>query len=86
MPEEIVTPPDECGNCRFWKSIKPATGIGLCRKYAPNPVAQIEYDIGDNSIKTPAVYRWPRVFDEDWCGEHEGLKPAELSTSKQIGF
>lgn len=46
-----------CANCRFML-------MNACHRHAPMAKAS-----GDTSQVKRAV--WPRVYDDDWCGEWE---------------
>ena len=47
------SPPDACGDCRFWQPVRDEDGtrLGLCRRLPP------------------AYEGWPMTGPEDWCGE-----------------
>lgn len=49
----------QCKTCKHWQvTIMPVGGIsqGECRKKAPSSACEI---------------RWPIVWGDDWCSEHE---------------
>jgi len=48
-----------CCNCKFYREI--VQEHGLCRRYAPKPIATT--DCSD------IFWKQPDVFPEDWCGE-----------------
>ena len=61
---------ENCGNCRFYKSISPATDeivYGDCLRYAPRPV------LSDSFVAPPDdnVAWWPSVEIHQWCGDWE---------------
>ncbi len=60
---------------------------GLCRRHAPMPgMIEDGTDNGTSSISsgisssissgTSTGTRWPKTFDDDWCGEGEPTDPA----------
>jgi hypothetical protein len=62
-----------CGKCAFYhvEELGAWTQMGQCRRYAPRPVL---YDC-NRDTKGPhdgVDVGWPRVLDEDFCGDFEG--------------
>lgn len=69
----------QCANCRFFdekpkkKGWEPYTGV--CRRNAPT--AKYVQGMGNEDLIT----LWPRVHDEEWCGEY---KPGEAVLKKEL--
>jgi hypothetical protein len=64
-------PDPSCANCRFGIYIEgPSTGTGIvvCRRYPPHPVACVGegFEPGDS-----LQGYWPRTSPDDECGEHQ---------------
>jgi hypothetical protein len=54
----------ECKRCKYWSEESDIPSTGLCRRYAPRPIAghPIEGPESSDAI-------WPRTKPEEWCGE-----------------
>ena len=50
-----------CSDCLLWDG-PPQGGMGTCRRYAPRAGWQ-------KDPTSLADVRWPRTFDDEWCGE-----------------
>ena len=50
----------KCGTCKYFDRNQSAKVSGLCRRYAPRVLSA-------SGIRN----EWPKVFEGDWCGEHE---------------
>jgi hypothetical protein len=48
-----------CENCRFF-----CMRTNECRQHSPRPVAMNPYDPAPEA-------KWPRVENDDWCGEFQ---------------
>lgn len=58
-----------CKDCRFFEgSLEPEDKHGWCVRYPPTVVMNHNFD---------AEARWPKVHEEDWCGEWRSTKPYE---------
>jgi hypothetical protein len=64
----------ECKNCAFFDEDN--VGDGLCRRHAPGdflPHPAGLHESGEVLFWTLGQ-QWPRVYSNDWCGEHSGLQ------------
>lgn len=65
-----------CCHCVFFD--KTAENFGECRRYAPRP-NQCEYVPKIHAVGSVKVdVHWPKVYDNNWCGQFSGRKPDQL--------
>ena len=57
---------DSCGTCRFWEVTHEDSGQGVCRCHPPVSLVDKNYPEGYSTF-------WPTAFENEWCGEFEGL-------------
>lgn len=57
----------DCATCQYFAGYSaPDEHYGECRRNAPSPHVQ-----KDEEDFTDLFVWWPKVFDEDWCGEYK---------------
>ncbi len=67
-----------CGSCRFCLGMTGQEGMGMCRRYPPQPFPIIQSSQGvigsQEKYRVPAVlsYNPPVKFSDPACGEWEG--------------
>jgi len=55
---------EKCENCRFSHFPKEDEDMGTCKRNAPRPKAV-------NEITSKIFWMWPRMCNDEWCGEYE---------------
>ncbi len=63
-----MTTQADCKGCRWFAPLGLRhADTGLCRRYAPRPDRSRDDDDGEY---LPHHADWPRVEQDDWCGEY----------------
>jgi len=60
-----------CGICKFFEPLNEP--LGFCKRYAPSPKVYVTKTFDDLNDSKIYETRWPRVFDNNWCGEFEAM-------------
>lgn len=54
-----------CETCKFYKLIDGLHGAGECHRNPPS------VKISDTYWKTDNIVCWPKVYEDQWCGEYK---------------
>ena len=69
-----------CSHCMFFEKI--AENFGECHRYAPHPNA-CEFVPKINAVGAVKTdVHWPKVYDNNWCGQFAARKPDQLSADE----
>ena len=67
-----------CETCRYWRRYSDEAPKGVCRRYPPHVIAEVDTlsandRIGrsEPEVTSHTVSEWPETPANEWCGEHE---------------
>ncbi|MCI0499067.1 MAG: hypothetical protein L0Y36_05235 [Planctomycetales bacterium] len=70
-----------CANCVYYE--KTEETHGECHRYAPHPNSAMYVPKADSVGQIKFDIHWPRVYDNNWCGQFGSRKKPGQPVSDQ---
>lgn len=58
-----------CELCRYWDRFHGSSAVGLCHRYPPTLVTEIDCNEDGGSYSVSPIQVRPTLEADDWCGE-----------------